>query len=183
LRFVVTGEWSRNRLLQVIVLLYAIYVGMLWVTNAALYFNKMSLAPSSVVAYYLGDAAQYTQPRTYQGLLEVSHFHLFAFGMLLLVMTHLMLFVPLSGRVKAWLISVPFFAGLLDEGASWLVRYGGESFAILKVAGFLLLQTSLAVLIVISVWSVFSGSQENFVGEGEEWDPDDDEDFDLPPAA
>jgi hypothetical protein len=170
-RWIVTGEWSRNRLLQVIVLLYAFYVGMLWVTNAALYFNKMSLAPSSVAAYYLGDPEQYTNPRTYQGLLEVSHFHLFAFGMLLLVMTHLMLFVPLSGRVKAWLISVPFFAGVVDEGASWLVRYGGESFAILKVGGFLLLQGSLAVLIVISVWAVFKGSQENF--EDEDLDDDD----------
>ncbi len=175
MRWFVTGEWSRNRLLQVIVLLYAVYVGMLWVTNALLYFNKMSLAPSSVVAYYLGDPEQFTSPRTYQGLLEVSHFHLFAFGMLLLVMTHLMLFVPLSGRAKAWLISVPFFAGVLDEGASWMVRYGGEAFAIAKVAGFLLLQGSLAVLIIVSVWSVFTGSQENF--EGEEWGPLEDEDL------
>lgn len=179
MRWVVTGEWSRNRLLQVIVLLYAVYVGLLWVTNAALYFNKMTLAPASVVSYYLGDAEQFTQPRTYQGLLEVSHFHLFAFGMLLLVMTHLMLFVPLSGRAKAWLISVPFFSGLLDEGASWIVRYGGEPFAIVKVVGFLLLQASLAVLIVVSVWSVFRGSQENF--EGEDWDePLDDEELTAP---
>jgi hypothetical protein len=168
LRWVVTGEWSRNRLLQVIVLLYAVYVGLLWVTNALLYFNKMSLAPSSVVAYYLGDPEQFTSPRSYQGLLEVSHFHLFAFGMLLLVMTHLMLFVPLSGRTKAWLISVPFFAGVLDEGASWMVRYGGEGFAVVKVAGFLLLQTSLLALIAISVWSVFTGSQENLDGDQED---------------
>ncbi len=173
MRWIVTGEWSRNRLLQVIVLLYAVYVGMLWVTNALLYFNKMTLAPSSVVAYYLGDPELFTSPRTYQGLLEVSHFHLFAFGMLLLVMTHLILFVPLSGRAKAWLISVPFLAGVLDEGASWMVRYGGEAFAIAKVAGFLLLQGSLAVLIIVSVWSVFTGSQENFEGVG--WDPLDDE--------
>jgi hypothetical protein len=83
--------------------------------------------------------------------------------------------VPLSGRVKAWLISVPFFAGILDEGASWLVRYGGEGFAVLKVAGFLLLQGSLAVLIAISVWSVFAGSQENLEGDG--WDPLDDDDL------
>ncbi len=174
MRWVVTGEWSRNRLLQVIVLIYAVYVGILWLTNGLLYFNKMTLAPSSVAAYYLGAPEQFTSPRTYQGLLEVSHFHLFAIGMLLLVMTHLMLFVPLSGRAKAWLISVPFFAGLLDEGASWMVRYGGEAFAIVKVAGFLLLQGSLAVLVVVSVWSVFTGSQENFEGEG--WEPLDDED-------
>ena len=173
MRFVVTGEWSRNRLLQVIVVLYAFYVGLLWVTNAALYFSRMSLSPASVAAYYLGDPEQFTSPRTVQGLLEVSHFHLFAFGMLLLVMTHLMLFVPLSGRAKAWLISVPFFAGLLDEGASWLVRFGGEPFAIVKVGGFLLLQTSLAALFAISVWSVFAGTQQNY--EGDDWSLSDEE--------
>ena len=33
MRFVVTGEWGRNRLLQTIVVLYVVYVGGLWVTN------------------------------------------------------------------------------------------------------------------------------------------------------
>jgi hypothetical protein len=175
MRFVVTGEWSRNRLLQIIVALYALYVTALWVTNALLYFSKMTLAPSSVVAYYLGNEEQYLSPRTYEGLLEVSHFHLFAMGMLLLVLTHLMLFVPVSGRMKAWLIAVPFLSGFLDEGAGWLVRYGGASFAFVKVLGFLLLQGSLAVLIGVSLWSVFSGSQENY--EGGEVDEDFPDDF------
>ena len=55
MRFVITGEWSRNRLLQTIVVLYAGYVALLWVTNTLLYFDKMSLTPASVVAHYLGD--------------------------------------------------------------------------------------------------------------------------------
>ena len=117
MRFVVTGEWNRNRLLQVIVLLYALYVAALWLTNALLYFEKMGLSPSSVVEYYRGDEERFLQPRTYQGMLEVSHFHLFAMGMLLLVLTHLMLFVPLADRAKAWLIAVPFLSAGLDEGA------------------------------------------------------------------
>ena len=54
MRFVITGEWTRNRLLQTIVALYAIYVAGLWLTNALLYFSKMSLSYASVVAYYLG---------------------------------------------------------------------------------------------------------------------------------
>jgi hypothetical protein len=163
-RFVVTGEWSRNRLLQTIVVLYALYVAGLWLTNALLYFSKMGLTPDSVVAYYLGSEELYTSPRSYQGLLEVSHFHLFAMGMLLLVLTHLMLFVPLGNVTKAWLIAVPFLSAVLDEGASWLVRFVHPGFAVVKIAGFLLLQASLAALILVSLWAVFSGSQRNYSG-------------------
>ena len=162
MRFVVTGEWSRNRLLQTIVVLYVLYVAGLWVTNTLLYFNKMSLSYSSVVEYYLGSEERFLQPRSYQGLLEVSHFHLFAMGMLLLVLTHLMLFVPVRNGVKAWLIALPFAAALLNEGASWLVRFGHPHFAYLKIGGFLLLQGSLAVLIVVALWASFRGSSNNY---------------------
>jgi hypothetical protein len=165
-RFVITGEWNRNRLLQTIVALYSLYVIGLWVTNALLFFHKMSLSPASVVAYYLGDEEKFLSPRSYQGLLEVSHFHLFAMGMLLLVLTHLVLFVPLKNTTKAWLIAVPFFSALLDEGAGWGVRFVSPAFAYLKIAGFLLLQGSLAALVGLSLWAVFSGSQRNYAGVG-----------------
>lgn len=162
MRFVVTGEWSRNRLLQTIVVLYCVYVAGLWVTNALLYFAKMNLFPSSVVRYYLGAPEDFLNPRSYGGMLEVAHFHLFAMGLLLLVLTHLMLFVPLRGGIKACLIVVPFSAALLDEGAGWLVRFVSPAFAVLKVAGFLALQTSLALLVAISLWTVFAGSNDNY---------------------
>jgi len=161
-RFVITGEWHRNRLLQTIVVLYAVYVAGLWLTNALLYFNKMTLAPSSVVEYYLGAEERFLQPRTYQGLLEVSHFHLFSMGMLLLVLTHLMLFVPLRNGVKAWLIVLPFASALIDEGAGWLVRFVSPHFAAVKVAGFLMLQASLAALVLISLWAVFAGTSRSY---------------------
>lgn len=164
MRFVVTGEISRNRLLQVIVVLYALYVAALWLTNALLYFNKMGLTPDSVLAYYLGSEERYLPARSYQGLLEISHFHVFAMGMLLMVLTHLMLFVPLSSRTKLWLIVVPFFSAILDEGSGWLVRYASPLFAYAKIAGFVLLQGSLAALIGLSLWSVFRGSTESYVG-------------------
>ena len=165
MRFIVTGEWSRNRLLQMIVVLYSFYVILLWVTNALLYFGKMTLNPASVVAYYLGNEQQFLSPRSYQGLLEVSHFHLFAVGMLLLVLTHLVLFVPFRNSTKIGLITTPFVAALIDEGSGWLVRFVSPDFAILKVAGFLLLQTSLAVLVIVSLWAVFVGSQTNYEGD------------------
>ena len=86
-------------------------------------------------------------------------------GMLLLVLTHLMLFVQLKGSTKAFLIAVPFFSAFLDEGAGWLVRFVSPDFAILKVLGFVLLQASLATLIFISLWSIFQGNSKNYKGQ------------------
>ncbi|MBM4385239.1 MAG: hypothetical protein FJ091_17955 [Deltaproteobacteria bacterium] len=162
MRFVITGEWSRNRLLQTIIACYALYVAVLWLTNALLYFDKMSLTPDSVVSYYLGDEREFRPPRTYQGMLEIAHFHMFAMGMLLLVLTHLVLFVPVSVRTKVAMIAFPFLSAALDEGGGWLVRFVHPAFAWLKIAGFLALQTSLAALILLSLWAVFRGSGRNY---------------------
>jgi hypothetical protein len=97
MRFVISGEWTRNRLLKVIVSCFLAYTFILWVTNAGMYFSKMSLRPSSVVQYYLGDEQRFLEPRTLAGMLEVLHFHSFAMGILLLTLTHLLLFVPAVG--------------------------------------------------------------------------------------
>jgi hypothetical protein len=161
-RFVITGEMNRNRLLQTIVVLYSLYVALLWLTNALLYFDRMGLTPASVLAHYAGSEESFREPRSYAGMLEVSHFHLFAMGMLLLVLTHLVLFVPLANRTKAWLIALPFLSGLLDEGSGWLVRFVSPHFAWLKIAGFLSLQASLATLVALSLWSVFRGTSASY---------------------
>ena len=55
-------------------------------------------------------------------------------------------------------------APIPDEKAGWLVRFGHPGFAYAKIAGFLLLQASLAALVGLSLWSVFSGSQKNYAG-------------------
>lgn len=165
MRFVVTGEWSKNRLLQLIIVMFVIYVALLWVTNALLYFNKMGLTYGSVVDYYRGSEERFMQPRSYQGMLEISHFHLFAMGLLLLTLTHLMLFVPMRSDVKPWFVVIPFGSALVDEGAGWLVRFVSPAFAYLKIAGFLALETSLAVLIVVCLWAVFVGTSDTYRGK------------------
>jgi hypothetical protein len=97
--------------------------------------------------------------------------------MLMMVLTHLALFVPLRTQWKIGLIVVPFFSAFLSEGAGWLVRWGGAGFAWTKIAGILLLQGSLAALVGIALWSVFAGNQAgNYAGEPE--DDFDDEDWD-----
>jgi hypothetical protein len=149
MRFVVTGEWTRNRMLHVIVWCFLIYTVILWVTNAGLYFAKMSLTPSSVIEYYRGNEERFLQPRSLQGMLEILHFHSFAMGMLLMTLTHLVLFVPISMRAKALGIATAFGSGMLGELSGWGVRFVHPAFAYLKIACFLLLEGSILWLIVM----------------------------------
>ncbi len=171
MRFTVTGEWDQNRLLQVVVVLYCFFVILLWATNWMLYFDSMDLTTASVVDHYLGNEAEFRAPRTFHGMVELAHFHLFAMGMLMMVLTHLALFIPVRTEWKIALIVVPYFSALASEGAGWLVRWGGAGFAWTKIAGILLLQGSLALLVAIALWSVFAGRQaENYSEGGEDWD-------------
>ncbi|HXK26981.1 MAG TPA: hypothetical protein VJ646_01860 [Candidatus Binatia bacterium] len=146
MRFVVTGEWTRNHLLRLIVFFFLAYVAIFWLTNALLYFNKMGLTYESVVNYYLGSEERFLQPRSYQGLLEISHFHLFSMGILMLTLTHLLLFVPLAPQRKALLICLSFGSAFLDEASSWLIRFVHPWFAFLKILSFCTLQLTLLIL-------------------------------------
>ena len=149
MRYFVTGEQHRKSLLNALVLMFLGYVALLWVSNGMMYFHHMDLTPKSVIAYYLGSEEQFTQPRSYQGMLEVSHFHLFSMGMLVVTLTHLMLMTNFSTRLKIWLSSLTYISALADELGGWLVRFVHPLFAYFKVASFLVLEFSLAALIFV----------------------------------
>ncbi|MDO9107307.1 MAG: hypothetical protein Q7U57_20380 [Methylovulum sp.] len=148
MRYFVTGEQQRKSLLNALVLMFLGYVALLWLSNAMMFFHHMDLTPSSVIAYYLGSEEQFTQPRSYQGMLEVSHFHLFSMGMLIVTLTHLMLMTQFSIRLKIWLSGLTYISALADEAGGWLVRFADPTFAYFKIAAFLLLEFSLAALLV-----------------------------------
>ena len=166
MRFVVTGEWSRNDLLRLVLLLFLVYVLLFWITNWILYFQKMTLDPASVVSYYLGDpAAEFGRPaRPLGAMAEVAHFHLFTMGLLVMTLTHLLLFLPIATRTKALLVIVAFTSAILDEGSGWLVRFVHPGFAWSKVAGFLLLQASLLGLTVAMIVGVVRPGRNAYSG-------------------
>ncbi len=156
MRFIVTGEWSKNSLLRLIVVFFLIYVVFFWLSNLLLFFHKMSLDPQSVIDYYRGSEESFRQPRSYQGLLEVSHYHLFAMGILMLTVTHLLLFIPLAPRWKAFLIIACFGSAFLNEACSWLVRFAHPAFAYLKIFAFVSLQVSLLIVVLMGLYGLLS---------------------------
>ncbi|MGH8477635.1 MAG: hypothetical protein ACRER2_18040 [Methylococcales bacterium] len=149
MRYFVSGEQNRQVELNALILMFLGYIVLLWLTNALMYFHKMDLSPDSVIAYYLGSEENFTQPRSYQGLLEVAHFHLFAMGILVLTLTHLMLMTRLPVGLKIWLSGLTYLSAIANEAAGWLVRFVHPAFAYFKIGAFLLLETTLAALVIV----------------------------------
>jgi hypothetical protein len=166
-RFVITAEWKENHLLRLILAAFLVYVCIFWVTNALLYFARMGLSYESVVAHYQGDAARFLTPRSYLVLLEISHAHLFAMGILLLTMTHLVLFVPIGIQTKAALIIASFLSALLDEAGSWLVRFVHPGFAYVKILGFVGLEVTLGLMIAIVGYAVWRTPPNAYRGQAQ----------------
>lgn len=161
MRYFVTGEQHRKSLLNALVLMFLGYIALLWLSNGMMYFHHMDLTAKSVVAYYLGSEEQFTQPKSYQSMLEVSHFHLFSMGMLVVTLTHLMLMTNFSIRLKIWLSALTYISALADEAGGWLVRFVHPLFAYFKIASFLLLEFSLAALLCVVVLALMR-ARRNF---------------------
>lgn len=154
MRFVITGEWTQNRLLRLIIVWFLFYSAGLWLTNALFFLNQMGLDYESVVAHYGGSEAQFMPPRSFKVLLEISHFHLLAMGIFILTLAHLVLFVPFTPRVKYWLIHLTFLSAISNEAAGWLIRFVHPVFAYYKIGAFILLQTTMATLIIAVLLAV-----------------------------
>jgi hypothetical protein len=147
MKYMQDGSFQHNPLMRLSLgLTLALLLGF-WCTNVAMYFSRMSLRPSSVVAYYNGSEEDYRPPRSAASMLETTHTHLPMMGIVLLFLTHLAIFVPVSPATKKTFIATAFSSAVLEESAGWLVRFVSPGFAPLKVVGFLGLQASIVFLI------------------------------------
>ncbi|MCM2304151.1 MAG: hypothetical protein NDJ72_05575 [Elusimicrobia bacterium] len=159
MKYMQTGGFQNHPLMRMTLAWTLLFAAGLWVTNAAMYLKRMDLTPSSVQAYYLGDAEEYSQPRSAASMLEVSHAHLATMGIMVLLLTHLAIFAPWEDRTKRWIIGLGFGSALLGEASGWLVRFVSPAFAVLKVACFLTLQSVLAVLIAVLAMFLYKAGQ------------------------
>jgi hypothetical protein len=155
MRYFVSGEQQRKLLLNALILMFLAYMFLQWISNGMMYFHRMDLTFNSVVTYYCGNEEQFIPAKSYEGMLEVLHFHLFSMGMLAVTLTHLMLMTDFSTRLKIWLSSLTYFSAIAEVLAGWLVRFVHPHFAYLKIAMFITLELSLFALIVAVAWSLF----------------------------
>jgi hypothetical protein len=155
-----TGSFQHHPLMRRTLAYTCVFVAGLWVTDFAMYFSRMSLSPASVAAYYRGSEADFQPARSAASMLEATHAHLAMMALVLLVLTHLVIFAPYSEKAKRGLIALGFGSALVEEGSGWLVRFVHPAFAWLKVASFLAFQAALAFLVASLALFLWRASRE-----------------------
>jgi len=148
MKYMQNGGFQNNPMMRLTLLWTGVLLTGFWITNFYFYFSKMGLTPASIVAYYNGSEVLFTQPRTFQSMLKVTHAHLPMMAIVMLLLTHLLIFAPMVDRVKILFISLGFGSALLNEMAGWLIRFVHPGFAPLKIVSFLTLQAILAYLLL-----------------------------------
>ncbi len=131
----------------------------LWITNLLLYL-QIGFSYDSVVQYYLGSEQDFRPPRSYLGMLEEAHFHFFAMAIILVTLNHLILFTKISNFWKMVLILSSFLSAFGDIAGGWLIRYVSPEFAYFKIASLIVLQVSLAALMIIVIWFLYGYSDK-----------------------
>lgn len=159
MRFFISPDIRKNDLLKIIVLFTVLFFVFLWITNLLLYL-QIGFRYESVVEYYLGSEENFRPPRSYIGMLEEAHFHFFSMAIILVTLNHLILFTRISGAWKLLLIVASFASAFGDIAGGWLIRYVSPEFAYLKIASVIVLQVSLAFLMVIVLRYMYGTTAE-----------------------
>lgn len=163
------GGFQHHPLMRRTLAFTCVFVGGLWVTNFAMYFSRMTLAPASVEAYYRGSEAEFRPPRSAASMLETTHAHVAMMALVLLLLTHLVIFAPYSEEARRALITAGFVSAALEEGSGWLVRFAHPGFAWLKIGSFLAFQAVLGLLLwalASFLWTAAHGAAHHVHGHG-----------------
>ncbi len=149
MNYLQNGGFNRNPMMSTTLMLTMVFLIGFVVVNFLIFFSKMDLTPTSIASYYLGNEEEFRPARSYQSMIEVTHTHLPMIAVVLLLLTHLVIFTPFSKAEKYIFIFTAFLSGLFNEASNYLIRFVDPLFAWLKIVAFLSLQGSLVFLIAV----------------------------------
>lgn len=147
MKYMEHGGFQNNPLTRMTLWGTFVFLTGLWASNFGMYFSRMGLSTASVASYYRGSEETFREARTFGSMVESSHGHFAMMAMVLLVLTHLYVFVPGPRKLKTFFVGGTFTATFLSEASGWLVRFVHPGFAFLKPASFLASQAFLGLML------------------------------------
>ena len=135
-------------------ILYFLAFSLLLLLSSVLLFNeKIGFSYDEVLAYYLGNEATFMLAKTPSGLLKIILPHIFAFGLFIMVVLHFVIFTKTNKKkIMPYLILVLFISGFVELFSPFLILYGLEFFAYLKLISFFVFE----ILFLYTFYLLFS---------------------------
>lgn len=99
-------------------------------------------------------------PKEFPELLEVTHFHAYIEGIVLLVLAHLFAGVPLPRGIKLGTIGLSFGSTFLDLTSPWLIRYFSPQAAYAQIAAWIGMGLSYLPLTLLPIYFLWKVSPE-----------------------
>lgn len=109
---------------------------------------------AKTAAYYRGDEAGGTYPKSTRELVETAHFHVFSMPILFLVVGHLMGMTRFGNISKSALISGGFLGVVLNIATPFLILHAGGAWALGKLAGNFIMAVSLVSMSALALWDL-----------------------------
>jgi hypothetical protein len=124
---------------------------------ALLHADGMGTSAATAAAWWRGDEAQMTYPKSYRQLLELSHFHLFTEPVSFLVVAHLYQLGgdPLQRRIIV--TSITLLAMAVQLALPWAVTYASAAFAVLLVPCHAALLGGILYMSLRAAWDMWWG--------------------------
>lgn len=125
-------------------------------TAALLHGDGMGVGADAAAAYWRGDEAAMTYPKSYRQLLELTHFHLFTEPVTFLVLAHLYNLGGDALRRRVAITVVTVVAIAAQIALPWAVTYGGAAAAMLLVPVHALLVAGLGYMTLQALWAMWA---------------------------
>ena len=149
MKYMEKGNFKQHPLMRLTLSLTLVLFTLFWLTSFAMFFVKMNLDPQSVVNYYRGSELTFQDAKSFEGLVETAHMHLPMMALVVLVLTHLCIFIPIKNSYKVSVILAGFLSAALFELSSFGVAYHQAYFwAVIKIATFILMQSIIALMLI-----------------------------------
>ncbi len=139
-------------ILYAVVFMFTSSVFIFVVVNFFLFLMKLGITPESVAKYYLGDPSAFMKPKSLEGILEVLVPHTAAMLLYLFTLIHFSFFTNLRRKVLWSVIAVS--SAVLDNFSGLMIRYLGPELSYLKIASFLVLESSMVYLSAVVLVSL-----------------------------
>jgi len=155
------GAWL-DQLSPEIQLIYLLFLVFALVGQGTFLFMsvyRVGMGYDAIVRHYRGDEGMNADeamsfPKEPIELLEVTHFHAYIEGIVLLVLAHLFVAAPVSKAFKRGIIVLSFGSTFLDLASPWLIRFVAPSFAYGQMAAWIIMGVSYIPLTLTPAYSL-----------------------------